>query len=326
MKKLMLVAVATAVGVLSAADSGVATNAVAQAAVEAEPVELEEKSADIFEVGFDFDFFSAYVWRNAISTDEMVMQPCVWGDLTYFEPFWLGFSIWQNYDLTDRRCNQFKYGLNETDYNVHLGATAWESDDEAYSVDMEIGHDWYVYHGVRDGVDYPDLRELYAKIDFSNPFVGVYGKTAWMYEDFDGIGPAMHYEIGFNKEVEIVESLTLGADWNVNFGDPRYLSFLYGGVSNPYYAQNEDGAFERYDDYDAGSKGGIGGTTVKIYLTWQITDWMSLGGVIAYTGVLNGALRESIGDQGGDYEFCGNPGEGYARDLCWGGLQLKISY
>jgi len=314
MKKLMFAVAVTTSAVICSAETGVSTNAVVQVDDRGEPAEVEEERKQIFQVGFDFDFFSAYVWRNAISTDEMVMQPCVWGDLTYFEPFWLGFSIWQNYDLTDRRCNQFKYGLNETDYNVHLGATAWESEDEAYTVSAEIGHDWYTYHGVRDGVVYPNLRELYAKVDFKNPFVGIYGKTAWMYEDFDGIGPAMHYEFGFNKEMalsdifmsenEFLSRWTVGADWNLNFGDYRYLAFLYG------------------DD----SHCGIGGTTVKFYLTWQITDWMSLGGVVAYTGVLNSGIRDVIGDQGDDYEFCGNPGESYPRDLCWGGLQLKISY
>ena len=74
-----------------------------EAAQASEPAELNEEEEKVLEAGFDFDFLSAYIWRNAIQNDEMVMQPCVWADLTYFDPFWVGFSIWQNYDLTDRR-------------------------------------------------------------------------------------------------------------------------------------------------------------------------------------------------------------------------------
>jgi len=163
MQKKFVVSAVLACCVASASFAEGLTNGVSR--VTEAPAELEEESPAIFSAGFDFDFLSAYVWRNAISTDEMVMQPCVWADLTYFEPFWLGFSIWQNYDLTDRRCNQFKYGLNETDYNVHLGATAWESEDEAYSVSAEIGHDWYTYQGVRDGIVYPDLVPAISTVD-----------------------------------------------------------------------------------------------------------------------------------------------------------------
>jgi len=296
-----------------------------------EVAESEEEEPQIFEAGFDFDFLSAYVWRNTVQNDEMVMQPCVWADLTYFEPFWLGFSIWQNYNLTDRRRNIYANGLDETDYNIHLGATVLETEDEEYGVDLEIGHEWYTYHGLRkfdsDGEllskAYPNTREIYAKATFNNPFVGVYGQASWMYEGFGSYQQGMHYELGFNKEVEIVESLTLGADWNINFGDPRYLQFLYGGVERPAY---DEEAGEPYSEYDADPKGGFGGTTVKVYLTWQVTDWMSLGGVLAYTGVLNSSLRDSIGDQGEDYCFCGNEGDGYPRDLLWGGLQLRITY
>ena len=42
----------------------------------------EEGEGAPFEAGVDLDFFSAYVWRNAVQTDRMVLQPCVWADLT----------------------------------------------------------------------------------------------------------------------------------------------------------------------------------------------------------------------------------------------------
>ena len=292
---------------------GAALTAVTLGAAEADSEkseELEEEETPIFEAGFDFDFNSAYVWRNAVQTDDMVMQPCVWADLTCFEPFWLGFSIWQNYDLTDRRRSAFKYGINETDYNVHFGATIWESEDAESSFGLELGHDWYTYYGVDDRASYPDTSEVYLKATFDNPFVNVYGQVSYMYGDYGDYLQGVHYEIGFNKEVEVVESLTAGVDWNVNFGDGRYLEYLYGtaadGVSHP--------------------DSGIGGTTVKLYLVWDITDWMSLGGTVAYTGVLNGSARQSLGDAGNVDYFGDGSNDMYPRDFFWGGINLKLKF
>ena len=336
MNKLMTVVAASVCAVsLSGSAFAVENQSVpkADAAADKEAAEnLQEEEDKIFEAGIDFDFLSAYVWRNAIQTDEMVMEPCVWADLTYFEPFWLGFSIWQNYDLTDRRHGSLERGLTETDYNVHVGATAWSSDDEEQSLDLEIGHEWFDQNFVRDDARrvYPDTREIYVKATYNNPFVNVYGQVSWMYDDFGDYKQGVHYELGFNKELDLAElidalpeeTLTLGADWNVSFGTGNYLNYLYGGTRSGY---DEDGEMQ----YD-GSSAGFGGTTVKLYLTWQVCENFSLGGVIAYTGVLNGAYRESLGDQGDDWwDYDEDAGRGngfYQRDFVWGGLQAKLSF
>ena len=81
----------------------------------------------------------------------------------------------------------------------------------------------------------------------------------------------------------------------------------------------------RYD----GSSAGFGGTTVKLYLTWQVCENFSLGGTVAYTGVLNGAYRESLGDQGDDWwDYSDETGGNgfYQRDFVWGGIQAKLSF
>jgi len=280
------------------------------AEAESENSELEKEETQLLEAGFDFDFMSAYVWRNAVQNDEMVMQPCVWADFTYFEPFYLGFTVWENFDLTDRRHDTgYEKGVTETDYNVHIGSTVWENDDDM-SLGLELGHEWFDNHFVRDGNSIPDSRELYLKATFDNPFINVYGQVSWMYEDFGDYKQGVHYEIGFNREYEIIDSVTVGADWNVNFGTGHYLNYLYGGT------RSDDGEY-------TGSSAGFGGTTIKAYLTWQVTEWFSLGGVVAYTGVLNGAYRESLGDTGDDYW---DGGGFYQRDFVWGGLQAKLSF
>lgn len=285
--------------------------------------QLEEEDDKIFEAGFDFEFFSSYVWRNAVQTDEPVIEPGVWADFTGLDPFWFGFYIWQNYDLTSRRHECLKGGLTETDYGVHVGATVWQNDEETQSVDLEIGHEWFVNQQVKSAYrdDYKNTAELYAKATYNNPFVNVYGQASWMYDDFGSYKQGMHYELGFNKEIELCDSLSIGADWNINFGDSRYLYFLYGGTaSGAYYHEDED---DTYDDYASNPDSGIGGTTVKVYLAWAITDWMTLQATIAYTGILNGSARDALEEQGPDM---GWQGDCYRRDLLWGGLSLKFAF
>jgi len=332
MNKLMTVVAASVCAVsLSASALAEENPSEKPAGKEAAEAAEEEESDQLFEAGVDLDFFSAYVWRNAVQNDDMVMQPCVWADFTALDPFWFGFSIWQNYDLTGRR-STYRRSLTETDYNVHAGVTAWESEDEELSLGFEIGHEWFSQNAVRhgDGDDSPSTRELYLKATFDNPFVNVYGQVSWMYADFGAYKQSFNYEIGFNKEIEVCDTVTVGADWNVNFADGNYLNYLFGGVSNPQFDSFVDEAsgetvVERYDDYDRTPRGGFAGTTVKCYAAWAITDWMSLRATIAYTGLLNGSLRDAIGDMGSDYDFYGS-GDGYPRDLLWGGLSLNFTF
>jgi len=283
---------------------------------------LVDQMHEIFEAGFDLDFFSAYVWRNAVQTDEPVLQPCVWMDFTYFKPFWLGFYLWENWDLTSRRHSVMRGGLTENDWEVHLGATAWQSEDESTWLDLEIGHDWYTYRGIKSDYreDYKNTAELYAKATFNNEYVNVYGQVSWMYDDFGAYMQSFCYELGLNREFDVAElisaipeeALTFGLDWNLNFGDSRYLYFLYGGVD---YREGPGG-----EETCSNPTAGIGGTTIKAYLTWNITDWMSLGATIAYTGVLNGSSRQALADDSG---WQGDP---YRRDLLWGGCSLKFKF
>ena len=312
---------------------GAALTAVTLGAQEADETsaEIEEEETSFFEAGFDFDYFSAFVWRNAVQNDDMVMQPCVWADITYFEPFWFGFSVWENYSLTDRNRSTYRYGVDETDYNVHIGYTVWENDEGDTSLGLELGHDWYTYHGVRgvkgdetkEGCH--DTAEVYVKATFDNPFVNVYGQASWMYDDFGAYRQGMYYEIGFNKEIPLTDELTFGADWNVNFGDSRYLDYLYGDCDYRYAeGEEEDDVYEDWSNPD----GGIAGTTVKCYLTWAITDWVSLKGTIAYTGILNGSARQGLGDHAYYTEGYWGDGTGdmYPRDLLWGGFSLNFAF
>lgn len=280
-----------------------------------DPVEVEKEESSVFEAGFDFEFFSAYSWRNSILNDRSVVQPSVWGEFTHFEPFWLGFWIWQNYDLTDRRRECLRNSMSETDYNVHAGTTLWSSDDESMSLDLEVGHEWYANMGVQREytADYCDVREIYAKATFNNELANVYGQVSWLYDKFGPYRSGFYYELGLNREFDVLsplelpeDTLFLGVDWNLSFGDKYYLSYLYGGTAEGGYPN-----------------AGIGGTTVKTYLSWKIADFVSLVGTLAYTGVLNSSVRDALDELGPDV---GWEGDRYPRDLLWWGISLKFAF
>lgn len=268
-------------------------SAFAQEEVAAEN-DLETSEEKIWSVGFDADLLTGYQWRNAISNDEGAFHGCVWSDIDVYGPLSIGGYIWQNYDLTERRREGFSTAHTETDFGVHAGLNAWEAEEGEASLDFELGHEWYTYHRVRgDRKDNPTTREIYLKATFENEIVTPYGQVSWMYDDFGYYHAGFHYEIGFTKEVEVTEMLSVGADWNVGFADRDYQAFLIGTDSS-----------------------GFTGTTVALFSKLAVTDWMSLKGTIAYTGLVNRDARDEIKEDGWDYK----------RDFLWGSLSLNLEF
>ena len=318
MKKLMVAAVAASLVGFAFADASVKQqeNASEKTTVEAQDEEIEEESDALFEFGFDADVYTAYVFRNQVYNDRPVAQPCVWGDFIGLDPFYFGFYIWQNYDLTNRRREDMRGEWNETDYNIHVGATVWSNEDESMSLTLEAGHEWFV-NNVKSKVskDYASSCEIYVKAEFETPFVTPYGQISHMYRNMDGT----HYELGLKRdfvlleEMPLGESLTLGVDWNLNFGSGKYLDYLYEVERGYYYDELAD-----EDGFLRGNKDGIGGTTLKFVLTWQLCDCFSIGGVVAYTSLLNESIRNGYRDSG----WYGN----YKDDCVWGGFQAKLSF
>ncbi len=314
MKKLMVAALAVSfvAFAFAASDSSNAAEAEKPAAQE------EEEEDSLFEAGFDADIYTAYVFRNQVYNDRPVAQPCVWADFTGLDPFYFGFYIWQNYDLTNRRREEMRGEWNETDYNVHVGATVWSNEDETMSLTLEAGHEWFV-NNVKDeySKDYASSCEIYVKAEFETPFVTPYGQISHAYRYLD----ATHYELGLKRdfalmeEMPLGESLTLGVDWNLNFGSGKYLDYLYGVGRGYYYDEEED-----EEGFRRVNKDGIGGTTLKFTLTWQLCDCFSVGGVLAYTSLLNESLRDNYRDSGWYW------GSHYDDDCVWGGVQAKLEF
>ena len=303
MKKLMIVAAGVASFCAWSAEPAKA-NAEAKANTETKTPVMEEKTDEAFTVGFDNDFFTAYTWRNAVATDRAVWQPCVWADWEFMEPFSVGFFVWQNWNLTKRTERYYQRAMGETDYNIHLGYNAWTSDDDKKSLSFEYGLEWYDYEA-KKGCEAPSSNEMYLKGTFSNPIVDVYAQVSEAYRPVT----AVHFETGLAKEIEITDRLSFNADWNVNFGSGKYLSYYLYDVGRHYDSE--------YDAYESCLKNGIGGTTIKGGLTYSVCDHFTIGLVLAYTAVLNRDARDGLQEMYSDYTM---------RNLVWGGIQAKIEF
>ena len=285
----------------------------AQKATADEAEALEEEDEGWFSAGFDVDLFSAYIFRNAVINDELVLQPCVWVDLTLFDFLTVGGNVWQNWDLTDRmKRDGLPQEMNETDFNVHVGANIWETEDEEYSLYLQLQHDWYTYR-----YDLDNSNELALRLEFNNPFVGVYGQYSQAYWPES----ACHFEVGLaqdwnvgellESEDDILNRLTVGFDWNVNFASGKFFTnYIYGPVPGAY-----DPVADEYDEECMSN--GIGGTTIKANLAYQVCDHFTIGAVLAFTSTLSGEARDAI-------EYMGRGGS--FKDLVWGGLQAKIDF
>lgn len=296
------------------------------AAAAAAEAEVDEHEPPWFEGGFDNDFFTAYIWRNSLQNDRPVWQPCVWADFIRFENVSAGFSVWQNWDFTARRAGDgLQRAMNETDFNVHLGATAWESEDENYSLEVEIGNEWYTYQtkcGYRS--DWPASTEFYLKTKFKTPFVNWYGQYSQAYNPTT----AAHFETGLDREDSIGElldserdwlkRLSVGLDWNVNFAQGKYMTDYLYAVGRPQPPViDEDGEEVESDEDPDDLKNGIGGTTLKLNLSYEVCDCFTFGIVCAYTAVLNGEVRDQL---------CAEGSPVASRELFWGGIQAKLSF
>ena len=312
MKKVAFIASLFGASVAFAADSVVAKAAEVGEGLGTE-AEVARGGTEWFSAGFDADLFSAYVFRNAVFNDELVLQPAVWVDLTLFDILTVGGNVWQNWNLTDRlKSNGVPKAMNETDYNVHVGANIWESEDEKYSFYFMLQHDWYTYR-----YDFPNVNELALRLEFNNPLVGVYGQYTQAYHPVC----ACHFEVGLKQDWsvgELLESesdflnrLSAGFDWSVNFASGRFFTnYIYGPVPGVYNPE-----LDEYDD--EAMSNGIGGTTIKGSLAYQVCDHFTVGAVLAFTSAMSGEARDAIAymERGGSY-----------KDCVWGGIQVKIAF
>ncbi len=253
-----------------------AGRAVAQ---EAAPVAVKEESPD---TGFAFDatvdIYSAYVWRGCVVNDRPVWQPG--GTVSYATGDYGTFSAgaWANFDITDRNNARAGGGLNEIDYTL------------SYAIDvgdfsLEAGHIWYTFPKANGGDYLGSTREVYGSVAYNNdlvtPSLALYYDYAAV-EGFYGIA-------ALNKEFELGDRTTLGFDLSLGAGDDDYM--------NAYFGENS---------------AGLADFTADVYVSYALTDAISVGAKLAWTSLVDSGARDN---------------EVYWKeDILWGGVNLAASF
>lgn len=247
----------------------------------------EEKAKFPLSITLESDLYSAYVWRGCILNDRPVWQPSVASSLDLFGYGALNANLWMNYDLWGQKRvgHQTFAGLSEIDYTLSYSV-------DIKDVSLEVGHIWYTFPKA-NGSDYAgSTKEVYGKAAYNNkivtPSIGFYG-------DYDAV-KGWYIPVGLNHEFALTDQLTLGLDAIVGLGDKKELNAYHGG--------------------DRTLEGGLCDFTADAYLSYAVTDNLSLGAKLAWTSILGGDARGNAKDQDPMDE----------TDILWGGISATLTF
>lgn len=145
----------------------------------------------------DLGFFSKYVWRGLVATDDWVMQPAAGVNWLGF-----GFDIWANADLTD--VNGYESEFNEVDYTLNytlgLPLVSLEGGIVHYSFpNTDLDSTTEVYLGAEVGVILSPSLYLYRDVDKID---GTYieASVAYTVGDFDKAKLDLGLDLGWGSE------------------------------------------------------------------------------------------------------------------------------
>lgn len=279
MKKLCI-ACALALGALSVSTAQ---------AEEAAGTNTEAKAKFPLSVSLESDLYSAYVWRGYVNNDRPVWEPSATVSLDLFGYGALNANIWQNYDLSgqNRTGHKTAMGLSEIDYTVSYSV-------DIKDVSLEAGHVWYTFPKA-NGPDYGhSTEEIYAKAAYNNDYVT---PSIAIYRDYtSGDGYFGWYmPVGLGHEFALTEKLALGVDGSLGFADRDFMNSYYGD--------------------DQRVEGGICDLAADVYLSYAVTDHLSVGAKLAWSSLLNGKARSNVDERLID-----------DRDIVWGGITATLSF
>jgi len=167
-------------------------------------------------IGIDVtaDFYSKYVWRGQILTDDWVFQP---GASATIGGFTLG--AWGNVDMTDENDEEWEF----TEYDYYIDYSGDITDGIAYS----LGYIYYKFPSVGG-----DTYEFYGGLSFDT----ILSPSVTWYYDADEV-EGSYVAIGLGHSVEEIgklsEDIPIGMDigLNIGWGDSDYNN-AYWSVDN----------------------------------------------------------------------------------------------
>lgn len=238
------------------------------------------------------DIYSAYVWRGMILDQHAVAQPGATATFDMGDAGSISANVWMNWDLSQKsghsKTTRSGGGIDELDFTL------------SYSVDvgpvgLSVGHIWYTFPGGGWPKDSYSTEELYVSASYNNdivtPFVQVYYDYNFVGQDFSADPfECLYANMGLNKSFEVTDQFSVGGALSVGWGANEY--------NNAYW-----GSEEGLSDYQA-----------KVFCSYALTDNLTIGGTLAYTGLFDTSY-------GLDRDDASTP-----ESLVWGGVNLGVSF
>jgi len=182
--------------------------------------------------------------------------------------------------------------FSETDFNFN-----WNRD--LGPLNLELGWNYYYYKYDCD----LNINELYALVTYNNDFVTPYIQANWDVDE----STSLYTTFGLNREFDLTDRLTLGLDAALGWGSTDYVRYYFNG-------ERDDGFGGTIEDNR--SSGTLTDYIGQAYLSYALTDAVSLRGTLAYSGFVDNSIRNSA---------VASDDLGY-QDLLWYGLGVSAAF
>lgn len=220
--------------------------------------EVKEEEKNLFSFEMYVDFYSAYVWRGMVLTEEPVWQPNAMLGLNLGDYGKVYTELFANFNTTTRAHHNQCGGIDEIEY-----ALGYEVDVSFLT--LGIAHIWHTYPSITDSQYEASSREISLSAEIDNEYVVPFVETYVDYARVDGV-----YAIaGLRKEIKVGDQLTLGAEVTLGGGTNPYTEYYFGN----------------------NSKSGLVDGNIAIFSKFDITDNVFIGARIAYMAVLDSDIQ-----------------------------------
>lgn len=223
------------------------------------PEVVKEEAESLFSFECYVDFYSAYVWRGLIVTEEPVWQPNASLSLNLGDYGSLYTEFFANFNTTTRAKRNQCGGLDEIDYII------------GYEVDVSfltlgIGHTWWTFPSVTDSSYDHSSREINLTAEIDNDYVVPFVELDIDYAEAEGL----YGLVGLRKEIQVVDQLTVGAEVTLGAGTNPYTDYYFGNNSNT----------------------GLVDGNIALYSKFDITDNIYVGAKLVFTAVIDSQLQD----------------------------------
>lgn len=254
--------------------------ALAAEAEETSPLSLDVKT----------DIYSAYVWRGKALDKHAVAEPSLIGTYDAKDLGAFSLKLWSNWDLSqnsgDSKETKTGGGINVFNVTPYYTKTFGP-------LGLTVGNIFYTFPG--DG--YPkhthSTYELYTTVAYKNPVVT---PSFSAYYDYRGVGGGflednpckdMYLRAALDKAFRLADRVTAGGTLLAGYGTSHYNAVRYHSPD------------EGFADYET-----------SVFVAYAVTDAFSVGGKLAYTGLIGGGWGLDRGAISPD-------------EIVWGGVNLR---